>query len=88
MNTFMMPLLAALALSSGVALAADQPARGAVQAACKADVEKLCPGTQPGGGRIGECLKKNEAQVSPTCKDAIAKAHQHKSPAATGSTQG
>ena len=38
------------------------------QEACKADVEKLCAGIPPGGGRILSCLKANQAQVSPGCK--------------------
>ena len=36
--------------------------------ACRADVERLCAGIPPGGGRIAACLKANEAQVSPACK--------------------
>jgi hypothetical protein len=36
--------------------------------ACKADVERLCAGIPPGGGRLSACLKANEAQLSPGCK--------------------
>jgi hypothetical protein len=36
--------------------------------ACKADVEKLCQGIPPGGGRLMACLKANEAKVSAPCK--------------------
>jgi hypothetical protein len=36
--------------------------------ACKADVERLCAGISPGGGRLAACLKANEAQLSPGCK--------------------
>jgi len=42
------------------------------QDACQADVEKLCQGIPPGGGRLLSCLKANEAKVSPGCKQAIA----------------
>jgi len=35
---------------------------------CKADVEKLCPGVQPGEGKILSCLKEHKAEVSPQCK--------------------
>ena len=38
---------------------------------CKADVAKLCPEVKPGGGRIAQCLKQNEAQVSAPCKERI-----------------
>ena len=44
--------------------------------ACKADAEKLCQDVQPGEGRIARCLKQNEANLSPACKDAMAQAHQ------------
>jgi hypothetical protein len=40
--------------------------------ACRADVERLCTGIAPGGGRIAACLKANEAQVSPECKAELA----------------
>ncbi len=42
---------------------------------CRADVEKLCKGIQPGEGRIVNCLKQNEAQVSAACK---ARREKHK----------
>ena len=82
MKTVLVSLAAFLALSSGVALAADapRPPSSGLRAACKADVEKVCAGIQPGGGRIAECLKQNEAQVSAPCKDAIAKARERKAP--------
>jgi hypothetical protein len=39
---------------------------------CRADLEKFCPGVEPGGGRIAACLKKNAAQLSPGCKERVA----------------
>jgi Cysteine rich repeat len=81
-------LSAVLVLSSGGVLAADQPQSGGPRAACQADVAKLCPGVQPGGGRILGCLKQNEAQVSTSCKEAIAKGRARKAPGAPGSSQG
>jgi hypothetical protein len=53
---------------------AAPPPGGEVRGACKADIEKLCPGTQPGGGRIRECMKQHEADLSDACKQALAKA--------------
>jgi Cysteine rich repeat len=38
---------------------------------CKADVQKFCGQVQAGGGRIAECLKQNEAQLSDGCKERI-----------------
>jgi hypothetical protein len=37
-------------------------------AACKADLEKLCAGVDPGEGRLIKCLKEKESQVSAECK--------------------
>jgi hypothetical protein len=45
--------------------AADQ--RGA----CKADYEKFCAGTAPGGGRVVGCLTKQRDQLSDACKKAL-----------------
>ena len=80
-------VLSALALSATVALAADQPPGTSPRAVCKADVATLCPGVQPGAGRIAGCLKQNEAKVSPPCKDALAKARDRKAAAKAGSSQ-
>ena len=44
---------------------------GYVGRACRADIQTLCPEATPGDGRILECLEKNEAKVSDTCKNAV-----------------
>ncbi|MFS8037812.1 cysteine rich repeat-containing protein [Xanthobacter sp. AM11] len=44
----------------------------ALRTACEADVKKLCSGIQPGGGRLIQCLRQHQADVSPTCKDGLA----------------
>jgi hypothetical protein len=44
--------------------------------ACKSDVQKLCKGVQPGGGRIAACLKQHESEVSPECKKQVAEAKE------------
>jgi hypothetical protein len=46
--------------------------------ACRADVQRLCANVQPGEGRIMQCLKQNQAQLSQPCKDAAAQAGQKK----------
>lgn len=72
---------AALLLFAGAgAAAAQQPANnqmmmsGAVKQACASDVKTLCPGIEPGGGRLMQCLHENSAKVSPKCKTALGEA--------------
>jgi hypothetical protein len=55
---------------------APSPSPNAVRAACEADVPKVCPGVQPGGGRIVQCLVQHQNEVSETCKQALTKAKQ------------
>ena len=40
---------------------------------CKSDVARLCPGVQPGGGRIVGCLKEHKMEVSVGCAQAMKK---------------
>lgn len=76
MTRTLLALAAVFALCSGVALADPQPQTSGPHATCRPDVEKLCPGVQPGGGRIIGCLKQNQAQLSDACKAALAKRAQ------------
>ena len=48
----------------------------AARVTCDADIQTLCAGVQPGGGRILACLKEHKDQVSDACKMAIVKATQ------------
>jgi len=41
------------------------------QAACKADYQKYCKGTMPGGGRIIACLNKQRDQLAEACKKVL-----------------
>jgi len=43
-----------------------------VRSACGGDVRALCPGVEPGGGRIIECLATQAASLSPACKEVLA----------------
>ena len=57
--------------------AAQGPSPQAVaeaRAACETDIQKLCSGVQPGGGRILTCLKQHKDQVTDVCKQAVMKA--------------
>ena len=66
-----MTTIARLTLAALLAAGALGGARAADDA-CQADVERLCAGIPKGGGRIAACLKANEAQVSPACKQELA----------------
>ncbi|TPW20711.1 MAG: hypothetical protein FD126_1411 [Elusimicrobia bacterium] len=43
--------------------------------ACLADKERLCKDVKPGEGRIMECLKAHEAELSEACRAAKANKH-------------
>jgi hypothetical protein len=43
------------------------------QAACRADFEKLCAGTKPGGGRVLSCLSKQKDKLSDGCRQVVEK---------------
>lgn len=45
--------------------------------ACKDDREKLCPGVQPGEGRIAACFEDNAAKLSAGCKAKLATHGKH-----------
>jgi hypothetical protein len=53
---------------SGFAVAQAAEQRGA----CKADYDKYCAGTLPGGGRVVACLNKQHQQLSDACKQVLA----------------
>jgi hypothetical protein len=38
---------------------------------CKPDAERLCPGVEPGGGRIIGCLKAHKMEVSVGCAKTL-----------------
>ncbi len=40
--------------------------------ACEGDKDKLCKDTQPGGGKILQCLKQHEGELSAACKKQMA----------------
>ena len=72
MRTRHFAIAAALSLA---ALASTELGAFAQQAAamkyCKADVERLCPGVLPGGGRIIACLKAHKEEISIGCGKAL-----------------
>ena len=40
--------------------------------ACDQDVKKLCPDIRPEGGRILQCLRGQESNLSPACRQVLA----------------
>lgn len=70
--------LAVLAVSAAsasfMAFSAEAPApaaSGAVAEACRKDLQSLCPGTQPGDGRLMACMREHRAELSDGCKGAL-----------------
>jgi Cysteine rich repeat len=65
----------AIAVAASIAFIASTESGALAQAGamsyCKADVARLCPGVQPGGGRIVGCLKAHKMEVSVGCAKAI-----------------
>jgi Cysteine rich repeat len=58
------------AVSASTAVLAQTPT-AAQRGACKADYDKYCAGTMPGGGRVVACLNKQREQLSDACKKAL-----------------
>ena len=42
--------------------------------ACLKDAKALCPGVEPGGGKIRDCLKTHIKDLSDECKEVLVKA--------------
>jgi hypothetical protein len=75
-------LAAAGLLTTAVVMAADAPASapgGGQMAACIADFQRLCPGTEPGNGAVKACLKTHRKDLSNDCKQEIKAARNKKS---------
>jgi hypothetical protein len=65
-------LIAAVSLTSFGTPSASYAA-GALMKYCKADAERLCPGVEPGGGRILKCLKSHKEEMTVGCAEALQK---------------
>lgn len=50
---------------------AQEGEMGDLRTYCKADIERLCAGIEPGGGRIIKCLKANKKSMSVGCAMAL-----------------
>jgi hypothetical protein len=45
-----------------------------VSKACHNDVQRFCEDVAPGDGRLAQCLKQRESELSTACKSEVAKA--------------
>ena len=63
---------AALAALWATGAAAQQASQ--LRQACAADYQQFCPGVQPGGGRILQCMRQHADQLSPDGRTALADA--------------
>jgi hypothetical protein len=61
------------ALAGGPLSQMDPQEMQALRTYCMADVQRLCAGVQPGGGRIKACLMANKEQMSVGCAEALQK---------------
>jgi hypothetical protein len=64
-------IAAALSFAALAPAAPNAFAQAAGMQYCKADVARLCPGVEPGGGRIISCLKAHKEEVSIGCGKAL-----------------
>lgn len=69
-------LLIPALFAAGSVWAEDPPAKLDRLSDCRADLQKLCPNVQPGGGRLVACLKDNKDSVSDTCKQRVEQIRQ------------
>ncbi len=54
-----------------LALCFSGPAGAQTKNPCAEDATKLCKDVKPGAGRIVNCLKENEKQLSPECREKL-----------------
>lgn len=60
------------ALAAGTAAQAQAPQNDLAKY-CQADIKRLCPTVQPGGGRVMQCLKAHSKEMSVGCAQALQK---------------
>ena len=63
-----------LCLAAMLLLPASMASSVELTGACLKDAKAQCPGVQPGGGKIRDCLKTHIADLSDDCKAVLVKA--------------
>lgn len=67
-------ILIALALAAAsLSIGAGHAQEGDMAKYCKADIDRLCKGIAPGGGRLLQCLKSHSKEMSVGCAQALQK---------------
>ena len=75
----MLGMVGASAVAAAQTTAPAQPKQPApAGGACKADVQRLCAGVQPGEGRIRACVRQHQQDLSAGCKAAISHRREEK----------
>lgn len=67
------PALAQTQLQTQITPQMRSEARAIMQA-CRTDLDRLCSGVAPGGGRIIACLQSHAGQLSSSCAQALPRA--------------
>ncbi len=76
-RTSLLPLIAIIAAVATSAWAQPQgapPNAENIRRACGADIQRLCSGIQPGGGRLMQCMRSHQSELSSACQAALAAA--------------
>lgn len=63
----------ALTLATLFAAAPATASQGDLAKYCKADIDRLCKGIEPGGGRLLKCLKSHSKDMTVGCAQALQK---------------
>ena len=62
---------AAFAQGAGPRTGPSERDRSAIASACRSDIDRLCPGVQPWGGRIAECMRTHRSSLGGECRAAL-----------------
>ena len=65
---------AGLLLAGSLGASAQSPGIFDTQRDCATDIQSLCPGVKPGGGRVLACLQSHVGELSVGCSTILAKA--------------
>jgi len=80
LNRFFTPSLATAGLMIGLALASFAPATAqemTPEQACSGDAQSLCGEFIPDRAKVGACLRRNAARISPACRTFVVGGGRH-----------